>query len=151
MRKIFALAIAVVLCSAGVSQAVPTVWYNAVTGNVEFQNDTANPLAVAYITSGSGKLSGTPLDIPGAETDPGDLPSALTYLNLPAGKFSAGNVVEPGTLITDIGFKYFATFGAGAQEQTGLVLPSVVIPEPATLAMAGMGLIGFIAVRRRNA
>jgi hypothetical protein len=41
----------------------------------------------------------------------------------------------------------FVTSEAAIPQTAGLF---VVVPEPATMALAGMGLIGLIAVRRRN-
>jgi hypothetical protein len=152
MRKIVATVFAVCAMGwAGVASAAPKATYNPATGNVVFSNDSGATLPAAYLLSASGNLADAAnlLDIPGAVADPGDFPLGYTYLNLPVGTHNTGNTVKPGTPLADLSFAYYV--GALTNPVTqGTVELSAVIPEPATLAMAGLGLIGLVAVRRSN-
>lgn len=152
MRKILALMMVVsVAFAASSSLAAPTLTYNSTTGVVKFNNDTAAALPAALLksaTSALGAAAGV-LPIAGAVLDTGDLPDILTYLNLPVGSFSAGVAVTPGTPIGDLTFEFYEV-SLTTPVKFGQIVPDVVIPEPATVGLAGMGLIG-LAFRRRRA
>jgi hypothetical protein len=116
----------------GLAGAFPNVIYNPATGSLRFTNDTSKPLAAMYIISESHALTGSPLSIPGAILDSADLPYGLTYLNLPPGDHNVGNVVEPGTPISDLsGFFYLHTL---------LSRPYPVgTPEPSSALLVTLG------------
>lgn len=151
MRKILALAVVALLGFAGVASAAPKAIYNPVTGNVMFVNDTAAALPAAYLQSASANLAdpSSLLSIDGAVADNADFPAGYTYLNLPVGSFNTGNTVKVGTPIADLSFGYYEG-SLTTPPKVGVVELAAVVPEPATLAMAGLGMIGFVAMRRRN-
>ena len=132
----------------GVAAAAPCVIYNPATGNLQFVNDTNDPLAAFYITSQSGNNFSTDrskyVPIQGAILDLGDLPLGFTYLNFPVGSFNAGNVVLPGTPITDLRAQYYTSISP----PTG-PFDAVCIPEPAGAILAAVGLCACATLRRR--
>ena len=154
MRKILALIVAAtVVGAAGSALAVPTAFYNPGTGGIYMKNDTGAALgAFAVISAGSNVKTDGGLFAPvgGAQFDPGDLPGGFTYLTFPATNtefgLSIGNVITPGTPVSDLSSIYYVNLSTGVQSQ-GLV---VEIPEPATIAMGGLGLIGVVAAARRR-
>ena len=153
MRKILAIAVVAVMGLTSVASAAPKAIYNPATGNVVFVNDTAAAFPAAYLLSASSALTtdGSKLmDIPGATKDNADLPMGYTYLNLPVGTFNTGNMVTPGTALADLTFQYYEV-SLTTPVKTGTVELAVNIPEPTTLAMAGLGLIGVVAAARRKA
>jgi len=154
MRKIFALIAAVtVVAAANVASAVPTAYYNPANGAIFLSNDTGLELAVANLKSPSGKFNGENLAIPGTTNDFGDKPNFLVYFGLdtttsePSSWWKVGNAVQGGGPIGDIAFSFFTSFVSGQVEQNGLV---VQVPEPTTIAMGGLGLIGIVAAARRR-
>jgi hypothetical protein len=147
MRKLLALvAFVAVLGIASVSQAAPYAIYDAVTGTIKFSNDTGGVLANASIisTAGSFKSAANLASIPGTVKDDSELPFAFTYLNLPNGDSSAGAIVNLGTAMSDLKFEYRV-----ASLLEPITVGEIRIPEPATVGLIGMGLIGFVAARRR--
>lgn len=154
MRKILALIVAAtVLGAAGSAMAVPTAFYNPATGGIFMKNDTGAPLGAFALISAGGKVktdAGAFAAVGGATFDPGDLPGGFTYLTFPATNtdfgLSIGNVITPGTPSSDLSSIYYVNLSTGVQSQGAIV----EIPEPATIAMGGLGLIGIVAAARRR-
>jgi hypothetical protein len=164
MRK-FALAFVALLALAQVAQAAPIQGVvDAATGATRMQGFTgeifgairgpeANLLPANALPSGSLTLDAT-------------LPGEIAYLGLGGinGQVNVGNVVKAGLSVADLSnlkVAYQLSFTSEIVEFTPTFVTSeaaipqtaglfVVVPEPATMALAGMGLIGLIAVRRRN-
>lgn len=165
MRK-FALAFVALLALAQVAQAAPIVGVvDAATGATKIKGFTgeifgalrgpeANLLPAGAQANGSYTLDAT-------------LPGEIAYLGLGGinGELNVGNVVKTGLSIADLSnlkVAYQLSFTSDIVELTPTFVTSeaaipggqaglfVVVPEPATMALAGMGLIGLIAVRRRN-
>ena len=155
MRKIASLLVAAVVVSiCSVASATPTAYYDPATGSLTIKTDPGVALGVVNFKSAAGTLSAPAANVlPGVNKDTGDLPNFLVLFNAPASEqggfgHELGNIVTPGTPISDLSLGYFVQFGSGA-EQVGNV--ELRVPEPATLAMAGLGLIGIVAAARRQA
>jgi hypothetical protein len=106
-------------------------------------------------------------DIPGATKD-NFVPGEVTYLNLGGfnGNVNMGPVVVPNQTMAEyqnFRFAYQVGFTTPIVEMSPQFVPMgfqpptdaegffiTIIPEPATFAMAGMGLVGMIAVARRR-
>lgn len=153
MRTRFALAL-VILAGSLVRPAAADVLaiYNAANGNVRIRNDLAGRLTAVLLKSGSpglaefplgDNLPGTPLFLPGATLDAGDQPHAVVYLNYPVGNYNIGNVVTPGTPLSDLSLEFYFP-DLRTPPQFGRVIPE---PAAATLALASCVAIHF--VRRR--
>lgn len=154
MRKLLALIVAAtVVGAAGSAMAVPTAFYNPATGGIFMKNDTGAALGAFAVLSAGGNVKtdgGLFSAVNGATFDPGDLPAGFTYLTFPATAtdfgLSIGNVITPGTPTADLSSIYYVNLSTGVQSQ-GLI---VEIPEPATIAMGGLGLVGIVAAARRR-
>jgi len=165
MRK-FAFAFVALLAVAQVAQAAPIQGViDGGTGATVFNGFTGEVFG-ALRGAEASLLPANALDATGLTKD-ATLPGEIAYLGLSGiqGAINVGNVVKTGLSIADLGalklayqvsftsdiVELPATFvtsaGAIPAGQAGLF---VVVPEPATMALAGMGLIGLIAVRRRN-
>jgi hypothetical protein len=153
MRKILAIAVAVCVAAVATSsQAAPLLRYNTNNGNLNVVNDSGGTLAVVNIKSVGGTLNAPTFPdgaIPGAVVDTGDLPNFIALLNVPNGVFKLGpGTVNAGTQGNDLAMDYFVTFTPGAQPVAAQV--ELFVPEPATIAMAGLGMIGMVAAARRR-
>ena len=151
MRKILAvMAVLSIVTAAGVAKAAPVAYYNPANGNVVFNNDLAGALNNISLLSGSSSLtqSSALLDVAGTTKDDSEFPDALTSLNSPVGQYYIGAVVKPGTPLADLTMRY-----RNPGQSTGANIIGVVVevPEPATFAMAGLGLVGIVAAARRKA
>ncbi len=147
MKNIIAIAVTIaVVTSAQFANAVPTATYDPATGNISW-SDIGDPTVVLLLISEGGNLlNGNDF---GGGVDNGDVPNAITWFSLPPiavdGALPAGNIVNPGTDIGDLSVQFFESLTGGSA-------PGEVraIPEPGSIALASMGLIGLVALRRRR-
>lgn len=152
MRNFVAFCLAAFVGSVALQSAqAATMEYDYSTGNIVFK-ELANPIGLT-IRSASGKLLGDGgLNI-GQLYDKALAPNALAWSNFGGfgtGPHTAGLVVAPKTPASDLTFEFVAGFGSPVATGTVSVINN--IPEPATIAMAGLGAIGLVAAaRRRNA
>lgn len=143
-------ALAIAACGfSSTASAVPTVWYNPANGSIHFNNDHAGPLAHISFFSDSGSLRDASwlLDIPGAVKDNSELPFTFTYLGLPVGVTYAGNIVQPGTPITDLRYRYrLDSFLEPISQGVWFLIPE---PTSCTLAvMSALALVGTASQAR---
>ena len=122
--------------------------YDPMTGQIVVSINGVNNW---YVESASGGLTG---DEPTLGTIVGALPSntdsiigETAFAVATATDHSLGNVAALGLPEGDLTISWNA--GLGSQLQTAAVT-YVVIPEPATLALAAFGLCGVLATRRRR-
>lgn len=165
MRKI-ALAFVAVLALVQVAQAAPiqgivdpstgATTISGFTGEIfgALRGAETSLVPASALANGSYTLDAT-------------LPGEIAYLGLGGiqGTLNVGNVVKGGLTVADLAalkVAYQVSFTSEvvelpaqfvtstAQIPAGVAGLFVLVPEPATMALAGMGLIGLIAVRRRN-
>ncbi|MES2830696.1 MAG: PEP-CTERM sorting domain-containing protein [Pseudomonadota bacterium] len=76
----------------------------------------------------------------------------LTNADLNAGPYHASfsNIGSLGILGTSVATGNALIIGAAGGSITDPEVPGGVVPEPATLSMMGLGVLGFLAARRRN-
>lgn len=135
--------------------AAPIAYYNPSSGNIRFSNDYGIPLVAIFLQSASAKVNNDPgqfAQIPGATFDPGDLPLGFAYMNFPATgsantfptSIDIGNVIVPGTPRSDLTL--------GAINEFSILFSGTVteVPEPATLPMLGLALVGTAAASRQH-
>ena len=157
MQKIFTLlAVATVASISSLASAAPLARYYQETGKIELVNDTGAGLAQVSVLSPNGTAlqptGANMLAVSGAVKDDSEFPFAFSYLGLPVGTSNTGLTGLPGLVkpsaAYDLSFEYrLTTTGALTQ---GVVEYVPAIPEPATLAMGCIGLIGIAGVARRR-
>ncbi|MBA4106357.1 MAG: hypothetical protein C0485_11415 [Pirellula sp.] len=151
MKNSLIIAVLVAGACASSASAVPTVWYNPANGSIHFNNDHAGPLAHISFISESGSLRDASwlLSIPGAVKDNSELPFAFTYLGLPVGVTYAGNIVQPGTPISDLHYQYrLDSFLEPISQGVWFLIPE---PTSCTLGvMSALALVGTARCVRRG-
>ena len=89
----------------------------------------------------------------GVWIDPGQtktLTIDFTSAALWNGGWTTGNAVQNLGYVTDIGFKIGANLGTQGQVTSGTAFNVNVVPEPATIALLGLGALSLIRARRKN-
>ena len=144
----FALLLAAVLVP-GIANAQPVATYDFATGEIIF--DQFDGVTAVRLFSDAGNLIpnvGEGLGYPLTERTE----TLYSWLDFGAGVtgdgLSAGNIVAPGTPGSDLSFDY--KLGLIAPITVGEIITINDVPEPATLAIAGVGILGMFVSRRRR-
>ena len=152
IRKFVAVAaMFAVVAASSVAQAAPVVaTYDWLTGNVTFTGFTGEIGVTLYGAEGDLQKANAPiLPLPGS-TDTG-LEGEITFANFGGfqGSLDAKTIIKPG--LPEAQFALFSVQTQVDFVNRGVGTFNVInyVPEPATIAMAGMGLIGIVAARRR--
>lgn len=134
--------------------AVPCFRYNPANGNIKITNDLGFSSFAFILKSGSTGLGqpgfGNAIlsagnTVPGTVVDSADLPGNLVWLYFPVGTFDIGNIIVPGTPISDLSLDYIDSpflsspipWKAGGS-----------CPEPASAAL--VALATTVLCRRRS-
>ncbi len=141
-RLIVVFSFLTISLAPSLASAFPNMIYNPSNGNIQFVNDTPNPLFAMYILSPTNRITGTALMIPGATRDNTEQPWALSYLSVPPGVHNVGNVIQPGTLASDLSAFFYYTPGNGP-------FP-IGTPEPATALLAALAGTPLVQLARRR-
>lgn len=154
MKSSMLFAVAVALMSAGSAIAQESAVYDPATGNV--------------VLNGAGNVGGIRADGPGVPVNPAnslggfatpgaDTVSWLFFSPLNGDGFNLGNIFPTQLEQTALDANYFVGVvitGSGISDPRGIEITgglTTVIPEPATMVLAGMSLLGLVAVKRRLA
>jgi hypothetical protein len=119
---------------AGQAFTYPNRMLNGDPGDIE----GALGLSQFGLVNNTGELSFTVASLGGTITTAGQ-----------AGGLFLGNVNMPGTTSGGVATVQVLRLGSLVSEST-ISFGGVVIPEPATIAMAGLGMIGMVAAARRR-
>jgi hypothetical protein len=148
-KPLIAIVIASCVNVATFVQAEPSITLHFPNiGDAKVFNDV--PGAILNIKSSTGLLSAPTFPNGpiggGSFVDLGDLPHFIALLNVPVGNFQLG----PGTINPNdrIALDWYPFFGAPAT--SGAVIDFRVEPEPASIVIAGIGLVGLLAASRRR-
>jgi hypothetical protein len=120
--------------------------YDPVTGNLWL--DLGTNIAVAGFESVGGKFKAAEQALLGATVPAQKDASILAYFSatgLPVGDFNLGAVLPKGLGAADINFSY-----TPVGQDSVVAAVEILVPEPATFAMVGLGLMGFVAMRRNR-
>ena len=151
-NKLFAVAFAVAVFGIGeiASAAVTKAWYDPATGNVTIRDIEAGKLI------GGIQVKGANLDIdPAPDALGGFVDTSISgeiswlFFTPKTADTNLGNVFPTGLTKSALDSGYFAGLvvqGSGNPDPVGVPF---AVPEPASIAMAGLAMIGCLAARRR--
>ncbi len=143
------LALALSLLFAQSSFAQPVANYDAASGNISFDG-FAGVSSVRLFSAGGNLIPNVGEALGFSLTE--KTATLYSWLDFGAGitgeGLSAGNIVTPGTALSDLLFDY--KIGLSGPLTDGAIVATDVVPEPTTLALAGLSMIGFVATRRRR-
>ncbi len=161
MRNILTLTIALTgLCLVAGDALAQTAVYDPATGSIVLNgldnvggiqlSTTDNGGADSLVEANGQALGGFLSATGGQQLD------WLFFSALNDGPFDLGTVAKTGLLQTAIEANYFlgvVITGSGDSDPRNnpiAITGGLVVPEPATMMLVGMGLIGFIGTRRRR-
>ncbi len=153
--SINAFALVALFAFSSVAVAQPVATYDPATGGITFT--AVDSLVGLRINANATLPDSTPTDLDGAAAGNFGVvngqPTFVEWGNLIGMTFNSafgGNVLptgldQPGL---DSGFVFlYRTSTAPGVDETGQL---VAVPEPSSLMLAGLGLVGFISRRRRS-
>lgn len=129
------------------AQAVPTAYYNPANGHIQLANDVSALAAVALKSSTEQFSTSTAAyaEVPGALVVLDEVPAYVAYVPFPTGSFSLGNIVTPGTPISDLSGQYFFQLLDGDFRVT-----FIAVPEPSAATLVGVTAIALGMQRRKK-
>ncbi len=162
MRSILTIVLVAVCAFTFVApaNAAPLATYDPGTGGVTF-SDVSAIVGLRINSLGTPLVSGQATDLGGAAVPPfgvvnDQAPNFIEWGSLIGLNFAsafAGNVFPLGLFQTpevDGGLQFlYRTSAAPTVDVTGQIVGGLAIPEPGTIALAGLGLVGLLASRRR--
>lgn len=159
--KTFALALAVMFTAVSFAVAQgPIGEYDSATGALTFK-DVADLVGLRINSSTGALVGGNVTDLGGAAAGNFGVvndqsPNFIEWGNLLGMTFDsadAGVFIESGKdqAYLDANFEFlYRTSADPGTDQTGTLRGGDVIPEPTSVALIGLGLMGLVAARRRN-
>jgi len=124
--------------------------YDFQTGNIVF-NNISGDLALTILAPEADFLKGNATNLGGAafstNTAMNGSISWTNFIGINGTGLDAGNIIVP---MTDPSLLSFLRLVSLSNSVSGTIQTINMIPEPTTLALAGLGLCGLLATRRRR-